>query len=103
MGGYGTWQVATRYNDVFAAAMPLCGWWIPDSAPQLLDIPIRIIHGTDDGTVSVNNSIEMYDAIVNAGGTKAILKLYENVDHDVWTPSYKDEETWEWLFSQKKE
>ena len=102
MGGYATWQVAAKYNDVFAAAMPMCGWWTPSDAPRLLDMPIRIIHGTADSTVSVERSKLMYNAIKLNGGQKVVLSLYEDAEHDVWRQAYYDKETWEWLFSQKK-
>ncbi len=103
MGGYATWQVAAKYNNVFAAAMPMCGWWNPNDAPRLADMPIRIIHGTADSTVSVEKSQLMYSAIKEAGGQKVVLSLYKGAEHDVWREAYYDAETWEWLFTQKKE
>lgn len=103
MGGYATWQVAVKYNNVFAAAMPMCGWWSPSDASLLVDMPIRIIHGTADNTVPVKNSKLMYNAIKDAGGQKVVLSLYEGAEHDVWREAYFDAETWEWLFAQKKE
>ena len=103
MGGYATWQVAVKYSNVFAAAMPMCGWWSPDDAHRLMDMPIRIIHGTADSTVSVERSKVMYNAIKAVGGQKVVLSLYEGAEHDVWREAYYDTETWEWLFSQKKE
>ncbi len=103
MGGYATWQVAVKYNDIFAAAMPMCGWWSTSDAPQLIDMPIRIIHGTADSTVSVESSIIMYDAIKQAGSRKVVLSLYDGAEHDVWRQAYFDAETWDWLFAQKKE
>lgn len=103
MGGYATWQVAAKYNNVFAAAMPMCGWWTPSDAHRLIDMPIRIIHGTADSTVSVEKSNSMYNAIKAAGGQKVVLSLYEGAEHDVWREAYYDANTWNWLFAQKKE
>lgn len=102
MGGYGTWQIALNCSDVFAAAMPLCGWWNPSDANKLCDIPIYITHGLADTTVSPKNATEMYDAIVAAGGDKVKIKLYEDVDHAVWKLTYTDDEILDWLFAQKK-
>ena len=103
MGGYATWQVAVKYNNIFVAAMPMCGWWNPNDATHLKDMPIRIIHGTADTTVSVEKSKSMYNAIKSAGGQKVVLSLYEGAEHDVWREAYFDAETWEWLFAQKRE
>ena len=102
MGGYATWAVAVKYSDVFAAAMPMCGWWNTADAHLLTNMPIRIIHGTADTTVSVNKSKEMYNAIKSAGGNNVELALYEGSEHDVWRAAYFDAETFEWLFSQHK-
>ncbi len=103
MGGYATWQIAVKYNNIFAAAMPMCGWWNPNDATHLKDMPIRIIHGTADTTVSIEKSKSMYNAIKSAGGQKVVLSLYEGAEHDVWREAYFDAETWEWLFAQKRE
>lgn len=103
MGGYATWSVALKYHNVFAAAMPMCGWWNTSDAPNLTDIPIRIIHGTADDLVSVESSKAMYNAIKASGGKKVVLSLYEGADHYVWQRAFYDAETFNWLFAQKKQ
>ncbi len=85
MGGHGTWAVASRHPDVFAAAAPVYGGWdfritnvsTPVSAPEpktemsayaleasssfshaenLLHVPLLIVHGDADTAVHVENS-----------------------------------------------
>jgi dienelactone hydrolase len=85
MGGHGTWAIATRHPDVFAAAAPVFGGWDfrvsnisgpPTSPPpqtsldafslertssfanaeNLLHVPLMIVHGDADPAVNVENS-----------------------------------------------
>jgi len=53
MGGEGTWRMAARHPDLFAAAAPMCGW--PDSVPleNLRVLPLLDQHGGQDWTVPV--------------------------------------------------
>src|SRR5690348_14723690 len=48
MGGYGTWFLASRYPEKFAAIAPICGgggWWMIDN---LKKIPTWVFHGDAD-------------------------------------------------------
>lgn len=85
MGGHGTWAIATRHPDVFAAAAPVFGGWdfrVSDvsgppttpppqksldaftlerassfaNAENLLHVPLLIVHGDADPAVNVENS-----------------------------------------------
>lgn len=100
MGGFGTWEMGLSFPDAFSALAPICGGgtsWRCD----LLKMPIRAFHGTDDQTVPVRNSIEMVDA-VKANGGNADLVLYHMVGHDCWTRTYEQTDIIEWLIQQKR-
>ena len=102
MGGYATWELLQNYSHVFAAGVPVCGFGNEMNAAALVDIPIRIYHGTADPTVSFSSSQSMYDAIVAAGGKKVELFPLEGVGHDAWSYAYADTSMFEWMFSQDK-
>jgi len=103
MGGYGTWDIITRYPDRFAAAAPLCGGGDPTKAELIADIPLWIVHNPDDDAVPVEGSLEMIDAIKEFGGENLIYKKDIGVGHRVWDPTYFDPEFHSWLFSHVKE
>ena len=103
MGGYGTWDLISRYGtDLFAAAMPCCGGGDPAQAEKMKDLPIWIFHGGADPTVPVMLSRRMYAALKEAGNDDVFYKEYPGVQHDCWTRTYQNPEVWKWLFSQKR-
>jgi predicted peptidase len=102
MGGFGTWDLISRYPDKFAAAVPICGGGDPKQGEKIAKIPIWVFHGAKDGAVKVERSRDMVEAIKKAGG-KPKYTEYPNEGHASWVPAYKDEEMFKWLFEQKLE
>ena len=100
MGGFGTWNLAARHPDWFAAAVPICGGGDPTLASALVPVPIWAVHGADDKVVSAELSRKMIDAIRAAGGKPRYTEI-EGVGHDSWTPGYKDPNgALPWMFQQ---
>lgn len=102
MGGFGTWDMITRYPDLFAAAMPVCGGGDPTKAHLLVDIPIWNFHGAKDNVVPPQLSRDMIQAIRIAGGSPGYTE-YPDTDHFSWIPAYADSNVLEWLFNQRKD
>lgn len=100
MGGYGTWDLISRFPDIFAAAVPICGGGDEKDAPKLAKVPIWNFHGTLDKAVDVNRSRNMINAIRKAGGNPVFTE-YSNGTHNVWTMTYNNQLLWDWLFAQK--
>jgi predicted peptidase len=102
MGGFATWDVITRYPDLFAAAAPICGGGDEKVAYKVKDLPIWAFHGDKDGVVKPSRSRNMIQALKNVG-TQPKYTEYKGVGHDSWKPAYKEAELLKWLFSQKKQ
>ena len=68
----------------------------------LKDIPVWAFHGNKDATVPPKNSYEMVDA-VNANGGNAKLTIFHGVEHNSWTPAYRETTVIDWLLKQRKE
>lgn len=102
MGGFGTWDMITRYPDLFAAAMPICGGGDPTKAHLLVDLPIWNFHGAKDAVVPAHLSRDMIQAIRIAGGSPGYTE-YPDTDHFSWIPAYADAHVLEWLFKQRKD
>ena len=101
MGGYGTWDLISRFPSKFAAALPVCGGGDELQAEKLIAIPIWDFHGAKDPVVNVNRSRNMIAAIKKAGGRPLYTEV-EDAGHDVWWKVYSDKIVLEWLFTQTK-
>jgi len=103
MGGYGTWYASAASSDIFAAAVPICGGGDPTWSAKYVGMPIWAFHGSEDKAVPVGRSREMMDALKQAGQKPApIYTEYEGAGHDVWTQTYRRDDLYQWLFSQKR-
>ncbi len=102
MGGFGTWDLISRYPDKFAAAVPVCGGGDTAKAKLLTKIPVWAFHGELDKVVIPERSLQMVHAINSYGGN-ARLTLYQQVEHNSWIQAYSDPQMIYWLFSQTKQ
>ncbi len=101
MGGYGTWRLAARYPDRFAAIVPICGGGDPRDAERLLHVPVWAFHGEQDDVVPLIESERMVRAVQQAGGD-AKLTIYHDLAHDSWTRAYDDPDLYAWLLSHTR-
>ena len=101
MGGFGTFDAISRYPDLFAAAVPVCGGGDIKKADAIAHLPIWIFHGALDSTVSATLSHSMLGALTDAGANPGYTQ-YPKTGHFSWIAAYDDEMMMDWLFSQKK-
>ncbi len=101
MGGYGTWDLMSRHNDIFAAAVPICGGGDPGQADILKHTPLYIFHGDVDDVVPVTGSRNMVNALEAAGSTTYEYTELIGWGHGVWNEAFKTEGLFTKLFSHK--
>ena len=101
MGGNGTWALAAKCPERFAAIAPICGVGDPSSTGRLKGVPTWAFHGADDRVVPPEKSERMILALKKAGGD-ARLTVYPGVGHDAWTPTYADPRFFEWLLQHSR-
>jgi predicted peptidase len=121
MGGYGTWYLAYRHPELFAAVVPICGWIedlpgdqsrdpvVPasDGAPleavagRLGRMPIWIFHGEADSAVPVNGSRGPAAALQSVSGNVRYTE-YLGMGHEVWNAVYGSDAFVSWLFAQRR-
>lgn len=102
MGGYGVWDLISRYPNRFAAAVPVCGGGDESQGIQAAKIPVWAFHGAKDGVVIPERSRNMIEALKKAGANPKYTE-YADVGHDAWNRAYADPAMMRWLFSQKQE
>lgn len=101
MGGYGAWTLAANHPDRFAAVVPICGGGDPEDAAKLKALPIWAFHGDQDKAVPFKRSVEMVEAIKQAGGDKIRFTSMEHVGHNCWSPAYALPELYSWMLAQR--
>lgn len=101
MGAMGTYDMAIRYPEIFAAAIPICGTVNPARLEAAKNVKFRIFHGDADNVVTVEGSREAYKALKAAGAEVQYIE-FPGVNHGSWTPAFNDPEFMSWLFRQKK-
>jgi predicted peptidase len=99
MGGMGTWGLALKYPDRWAAIVPICGRGNTTQAAKIKDVPCWCFHGDADERVSVNGSRRMIEALKAAGGNPKYTE-YPGVGHNSWDRAYGTKELYDWLLMQ---
>ena len=101
MGGYGTWDLITRFPEKWAAAAPVCGGGDKEKAALAKAVPIWAFHGVEDPAVKLVRTVEMIGGIKAAGGNP-LFSEYPYLGHDSWTTAYQEPEFLPWLFAQRR-
>jgi len=102
MGGFGTFNLAAKYPQVFAAAVPLCGGGDPKTAEALKPVPLWIFHGDKDDMVPVDRSRVIFKAIQDAGGEAVKYSELAGEGHGITGVVYAKPELHTWMFEQKR-
>ncbi len=97
MGGFGTWDIITRYPGMFKTAVPVCGGGSITEAYKAEGTRIWTFHGDADDTVPVSATRDMVNALKNAGIDIRYTE-YKGVNHGSWDPAYKEPELFQWIF-----
>jgi len=113
MGGYGTWALAAKHPDRFAAIVVVCGgiqWPTPariqDDTPyaaiadRVARLPIWVFHGTADRNVFVTEAQEMVK-LLRARNANVHYTEYPGVAHNSWDRAYAEPDFPAWLFAQR--
>jgi predicted peptidase len=116
MGGYGVWDIITRWPDHFASAIPICGGGDPSLAARVKARRIWTFHSADDRIVPISGSRDMFQAIMKAreerpqireddkqifaSSTDGTIRYteFKSGGHNAWDRPLSDEDVVEWVF-----
>ncbi|MFN0124291.1 MAG: prolyl oligopeptidase family serine peptidase [Blastocatellia bacterium] len=90
MGGYGTWSLAPKYPDLFAALAPIAGGGNPQAMSKIRHIPQIVVHGDKDPTVSVEQSRAMVKAARELGTEIKYIEVPGGNHGNIVVPAQKD-------------
>lgn len=121
-GGNGTWFLASRYPERFAALVVVCGFVSKFTSPsnrieypslvsdpdphtevakRVSRIPIRMYHGDVDDIVLPVESRKMAAALKTLGANYEYFEL-PKTNHNAWDPAYNDAKLIEWMLKQRR-
>lgn len=101
MGGMATFDMVDRFPEIFAAAVPICGFVETERLKDIEGVNFRIYHGDADPVVPVEFSREAYKVLKKAGANVE-YREFPGCQHDSWNPAFNTTDFLEWLFKQKK-
>jgi len=106
LGGSGTWYIAIKYKDKFAAIAPISGFtshmdYIDKNIDQLMDMPIWAFHGKIDLVVPFDETERI---IKKLRGKNAELKfsVEPEVGHWIHWQVYPNQELYDWFLKHTK-
>ena len=103
LGGFGTYDLLTRYPGYFAAAFPICGACnIPVFLERASHVPLWIFHGALDDAVPPKSDRELYKALVTRKIQTVTYTEYPKAGHNSWDSAFAEPKLLPWLFSNKK-
>lgn len=105
MGGNGTWGLAYRYPDRFAAIAPICGHdlfitGVTENPAKLKHLPIWAFHGAADPIVPIHESAALCDELRHMGADVQFT-VYPYADHDSWSETYSNPDFYQWLLKYR--
>jgi len=101
MGGWGTWNTAMRWPELFAAIAPVCGRVIPMMCGNLWRTPVWVFHGRQDDVVPFENSAEMVGYLRGMENKEVRFMAYDDLGHYCWNRVYNTDALYEWFLSNK--
>ncbi len=102
LGGYGAWDLASRYPEYFAAVAPICGGGIARMVGSMRGVPTWVFHGKLDDAVPEAESARMVAALQSAGGDVRYTVLPEGGHVDAWVHAYDKAGLFEWFLTNSK-
>lgn len=101
MGGFGTWSLAIRYPERFAAIAPICGGLWNQRVDRIRRLPVWTFHGEEDKTVPIEFTEEIVAGLEVLGADVRFTR-YPGVEHDSWTRTYANPDLYDWLLSHRR-
>jgi predicted peptidase len=124
MGGFGTWNAIWARPDLFAAAIPSAGGFMPwKDWGRFAKVPVWTFHGSADPIVSVQFTREIFAKMKELEGNMKFTEL-KGVPHSASRHAFtykadnpdkgyithcssplcdKTGDVWQWLFGQKRQ
>lgn len=102
-GGYGTWYMASKHPELFAAISPVVYWGHPDLMPEIAqaNIPVWAFAGGEDPVVQVRYFYPGLNKLKESGHKGEVrFTVHEDLAHDAWKRVYAGDDLYQWFLEQ---
>lgn len=103
MGGYGTWEMAMCYPEMFAAIAPVAGGGVVWRTSKLIKTPVLAYHGDLDDLVPASQSEIMVNTTNRYGGTAELTILKGKGHNDGIDYAYRETDLIQRLLAYRKD
>lgn len=102
-GGFGTWYLAGRHAQRFAAIVPVVGYGHPDSMPAIAEakLPVWCFAGGRDAAVRAKYFYAGLNRLEELGH-EFRFTIEADMGHDVWTRVYAGNDVYDWMLAHRK-
>jgi predicted peptidase len=102
-GGMGTWFLASKHPQRFAAIAPVVGFGHPDLMEPIATnrTPVWAFAGGRDETVEAKYFYEAINRLEELGHEDVRFTVHEDMGHDVWRRVYGGDDIYTWLLSHQ--
>jgi predicted peptidase len=103
-GGTGTWYLAAKHPEKFAAIAPVVGFGSPDMAPVLAQakLPMWVFAGGRDPVVPVKYFYPLLNKLEELGHPDVRFTIESDMGHDTWIRVYAGQDLYTWLLSHSR-
>jgi dienelactone hydrolase len=100
-GGFGTWYLASKHPERFAAIVPIVGYGHPELMPAIAkaSLPVWCFAGGRDAAVRVKNFYAGLNRLEALGARELRFTIEEDMGHDVWARVYAGRDVYDWMLA----
>ncbi len=103
-GGFGTWYLAARHPQKFAAIAPIVGYGHPDHAAPIAKakLPLWVFAGGRDPVVPLRYFYPVMNRLEALGHPEVRFSVEEDLGHLTWVRIYEGQDLYSWLLAQSR-
>ena len=103
-GGFGTWNLASKHPNLFAAIAPIVGWGHPSLMKPLAEasLPIWAFAGGRDNVIQPKYFYQGINELERLGHDHVRFTIEADMGHDTWKRIYAGEDLYNWLLAHMK-
>lgn len=103
-GGFGTWFMASKHPQLFAAVVPVVGWGHPDLMEPIAKakLPVWAFAAGRDTAVQKKFFYAGINKLEQSGESEIRFTVHEDMGHDAWKRIYASKDLYDWLLTHER-